>query len=92
MTDCIHSDTQHIGTQTVKETYATSWFEFDDDGYPNEVFGDRSTYWDKEYRVCLACGTILSHDMWAWDIDRYAPEWVKRNAAQVMRERGGNHE
>lgn len=80
-TICKHTP---IGSVTVKEQVASSWFEYDDDGYPTERFGDRMVTWEKGYAVCEECGTIWSFDGYSWYPDNDVPQWIQRKAKHVL--------
>jgi transcriptional regulator with XRE-family HTH domain len=62
---CRHERADWLASDTITDEVATSWIERDDDGYPNEVFGDREFTWQKHYDVCLDCGKIREFDGYA---------------------------
>lgn len=88
---CRHERVQYLTSVDVKEQVASSWFVYDDDGYPNEVFGDKTFYWDKHYDVCLDCGQIRSFDGYSMYDDFQVPGWIKKLAKDVLRSRSREH-
>lgn len=85
---CRHQQVKWLDSVRVAEVQATSWFEYDDDGYPNEVFGDKQFTWEKHYDVCLDCGKIREFDGYAM-VESYpedVPYRIRRLAKSALEE------